>query len=68
MEVQEIEQAIQNRRLFTHKEKGHNYRILKLIKSKHPDTGKWYDAVVYKQLESSEEFVRSVKSFIDNFK
>ena len=68
MEVQEIKNIIENKFLVTHIEKGHTYIILDIIKSKHPDTGKWYDAVRYKQLESKETFIRSIKSFCENFR
>ena len=68
MEVQEIKNIIENKFLVTHIEKGHTYIILDIIKSKHPDTGKWYDAVRYKQLESKETFVRSIQSFCENFR
>ena len=68
MEVQEIKSIIENKLLVTHIEKGHTYIVLDIIKSKHPDTGKWYDAVRYKQLESKETFVRSIKSFCENFR
>ena len=68
MEVQEIKTIIKDKLLVTHIEKGHTYIILDIIKSKHPDTGKWYDAVRYKQLESKETFVRSIKSFCENFR
>lgn len=68
MEVQEIKTIIENKLLVTHIEKGHTYIVLDIIKSKHPDTGEWYDAVRYKQLESKETFIRSIKSFCDNFR
>ena len=68
MEVQEIKNIIENKFLVTHIEKGHTYIVLDIIKSKHPDTGKWYDAVRYKQLESKETFVRSIQSFCENFR
>ena len=68
MEVPEIKTAIEHKLLVTHIEKGHTYIILDIIKSKHPDTGKWYDAVRYKQLESKETFVRSIQSFCENFR
>ena len=68
MEVQEIKNIIENKFLVTHIEKGHTYIVLDIVKSKHPDTGKWYDAVRYKQLESKETFVRSIKSFCENFR
>ena len=54
MEVQEIKNIIENKFLVTHIEKGHTYIILDIIKSKHPGTGEWYDAVRYKQLENKE--------------
>ena len=68
MEVQEIKTIIENKLLVTHIEKGHTYIVLDIVKSKHPDTGKWYDAVIYKQLKSKETFVRSIKSFCENFR
>ena len=68
MEVQEIKNIIENKFLVTHIEKGHTYIILDIVKSKHPDTGEWYDAVRYKQLESKETFIRSIKSFCENFR
>ena len=68
MEVQEIKTIIENRLLVTHIEKGHTYIVLDIVKSKHPDTGEWYDAVRYKQLESKETFVRSIQSFCENFR
>lgn len=68
MEVREIKNIIENKLLVTHIEKGHTYIILDIVKSKHPDTGKWYDAVIYKQLESKETFVRSIQSFCENFR
>ena len=68
MEVQEIKSIIENKLLVTHIEKGHTYIVLDIVKSKHPDTGKWYDAVRYKQLESKETFIRSIKSFCENFR
>lgn len=68
MEVQEIKTIIENKLLVTHIEKGHTYIVLDIVKSKHPDTGEWYDAVRYKQLESKETFIRSIKSFCENFR
>lgn len=53
---------------YTHKEKGHTYIIVKELKCKHPDTGEWYEAILYCQLESGESFVRSKESFNANFK
>ena len=68
MEVQEIKNIIENKFLVTHIEKGHTYIILDIVKSKHPNTGEWYDAVIYKQLENKETFVRSIQSFCENFR
>ena len=68
MEVPEIKTAIEHKLLVTHIEKGHTYIVLDIVKSKHPDTGEWYDAVRYKQLESKETFVRSIQSFCENFR
>lgn len=68
MEVQEIKTIIEHKLLVTHIEKGHTYIVLDIVKSKHPNAGEWYDAVRYKQLESKETFVRSIKSFCENFR
>ena len=68
MEVAEFNNAVATNKVFTHIEKGHKYRVKDLLISKHPDTGKWYDAVLYIRLEDSELFVRSKESFINNFK
>lgn len=67
MEVQEFKNLVSKNTTFTHKEKGHNYKVEELLISKHPDTGEWYEAVLYIQLESSRRFVRSLESFITNF-
>jgi len=53
-------------KVFTHKEKGHLYKVKELLISKHPDTGLWYDAVLYMN-EDGRSFVRSLESFLDNF-
>ena len=52
---------------YTHHEKNGIYKVLEITKSKHPDTGVWYPAVVYKSLEDNRVWVRSVDSFIENF-
>ncbi len=68
MEVLEIKHLKDKTLTFSHIEKGHTYIILDIVKSKYPDIGKWYDAVIYKQLESKETFIRSIKSFCENFR
>ena len=67
-QVLEIKHLKDKTLTFSHKEKGHHYKVLDIVKSKHPDTRKWYDAVRYKQLESKETFVRSIQSFCENFR
>lgn len=67
MEVLEIKHLKDKTLTFTHKEKGHRYKVLDIVKSKHPDTRKWYDSVIYKQIENKTIYVRSVNSFIENF-
>lgn len=67
MEAQEFKELVHVNAMFTHKEKGHTYSVIRLLKSKHPDTGKWYKAVLYMQRESNELFVRSEESFLENF-
>lgn len=67
MEVLEIKYLKDKTLTFSHKEKGHHYKVLDIVKSKHPDTGKWYDSVIYKQIENKTIYVRSVNSFIENF-
>ena len=43
MEVQEFNQAVATNKTFVHdKTKGH-YKVNDLVRSKHPDTGEWYD-------------------------
>ena len=67
MDIQELNNIILNCCPVTHKEKGHHYQVMSIVKSKHKDTGEWYEAVIYRQLESGEFFVRSIESFIENF-
>lgn len=67
LDIQELNKSLVNCAVVTHNEKGHHYQIVKLVKSKHPDTGDWYESVIYRQIESGEFFVRSVDSFINNF-
>ena len=67
MEVLEIKHLKDKTLTFSHKEKGHHYKVLDIVKSKHSDTGKWYDAVIYKQIENKTIYVRSINSFIENF-
>ena len=50
MEVLEIKHLKDKTLTFSHKEKGHHYKVLDIVKSKHPDTRKWYDSVIYKQI------------------
>ena len=67
MEAQEFKLLVNKDTIFIHKEKGHTYKVLDLLRFKHPDTGEWYDGVLYTQLESGELFVRSEESFVENF-
>lgn len=67
MEVLEIKHLKDKTLTFSHKEKGHHYKVLDIVKSKHPDIGEWYDSVIYKQIENKTIYVRSVNSFIENF-
>lgn len=67
MVVQEFEKLVVDNARFTHIEKGHTYEVILIVKSKHPDTGEWYPAVIYQQIESGDIFVRSEESFINNF-
>lgn len=67
MDIQELSNIILNCCPVTHKEKGYHYQVMSIVKSKHKDTGEWYEAVIYRQLESGEFFVRSIESFIENF-
>lgn len=67
MEVLEIKHLKDKTLTFSHKEKGHHYKVLDIVKSKHPDTRKWYDSVIYKQIENKTLYVRSVNSFIEDF-
>lgn len=70
MTKEEFKLGIAKGKVFTHKEKGHKYRVRELLISKHPDTGVWYNAVLYMRVDGEDAgrlFVRSDKSFIDNF-
>ncbi len=68
MEVLEIKHLKDKTLIFSHEEKEyHHYKVLDIVKSKHPDTGKWYDSVIYKQIENKTIYIRSVDSFIKNF-
>ena len=67
LDIQELSNIIFNCYPVTHKEKGHHYQVMGIVKSKHNDTGEWYEAVIYRQVESGEFFVRSIESFIENF-
>ena len=67
MEVQEFNQAITTNKTFVHDKTKGRYKVKDLVRSKHPDTGKWYDAVLYISLQTSEQFVRSYDSFIKHF-
>ena len=67
MDIVRFNEAVQRKAQFTHVEKGHTYIVREILISKHPQTGEWYDAVFYEQLETGKFFVRSVQSFLDNF-
>ena len=67
LDIQELSNIILSCYPVTHKEKGHHYQVMSIVKSKHKDTGEWYEAVIYRQIESGEFFVRSIESFIENF-
>lgn len=67
MDKEELKKLISKNSTFTHKEKAHNYKVEEILISKHPDSGEWYEAILYIQLETSRRFVRSIESFIENF-
>lgn len=51
----------------THKEKGHTYNVVMVLKSKDRIDGNWYMSVLYKRIDG-EHFVRSLDDFCKQFK
>lgn len=43
------------------------YQINAFIRSKHPDDGSWYDAILYTDIESGYSYSRSIESFMEKF-
>ena len=68
----EKEQAAQlNLRIgsaYIHKKTSNEYIIVDITKMKHPDTGKWIPAIIYRvNSEYSKLWCRSVESFKSHF-
>lgn len=55
---------------YTDQERGYaEYELLKdNISFKHPDSGEWIEAVLYKSLKDGKEYVRQKVDFINKFK
>ncbi len=51
--------------LYKHYKKKGKYTIIGLCKYKHQ--GEWYDSILYKDVESGEQYVRQVESFEESF-
>lgn len=64
---QEFNNAVSTDKTFIHDKTKGRYKVKGVIRSKHPDTGEWYDAVLYISLKTGEMFVRSYDSFIEHF-
>ena len=54
-------------RQYIHKETGNIYEINAFVRSKNPDNGSWYDAILYTRVETGYSYVRSIENFMENF-
>lgn len=52
---------------YIHNKTSNEYIIVNITKMKHPDTGEWIPAVIYKLSESDILWCRSVESFKSHF-
>lgn len=51
----------------THLDKGRRFCVKEILLSKFDDAAGWCEAVLYEDVDTHERYVRSVKSFCDNF-
>lgn len=61
-----IDYIIDNAVELTHKEKGGRYNACNRVLSKNPDTGGWYEAILYVNYYG-KPFVREEKDFFEQF-
>lgn len=52
-------------RTFVYPKTGDKYHVEKVVRAKHPDTGEWYEAILYFDLKDKHEYVREKQDFID---
>lgn len=58
---------VHNSKTFVYPKTGKKYYTHKIVKSKNPDTGEWYDAVLYESLEDKAIYVRKYSDFVLKF-
>lgn len=61
-----VDDLVVNRQ-YIHKTTGNIYEINSFVRSKNPDNGDWYDAILYTRIETGYNYVRSVENFMENF-
>lgn len=61
-----VDDLVVNRQ-YIHKETGNVYEINAFVRSKNPDNGSWYDAILYTNIKTDYSYVRSIESFMENF-
>lgn len=67
MDIKDFDEKNCTKYRYRHKKLGYVFRVENILKSLSPDTGEWYDAILYRQVGSGKLFVRSEDSFIKNF-
>ena len=58
---------VHNSKTFVYAKTGKKYYAHKVVKAKHPETGEWYDAVLYEGFEDRNIYVRKYDDFILKF-
>lgn len=58
---------VHNSRTFIYTKTGKKYYAHKVVKAKHPETGEWYDAVLYESFEDRNFYVREYEDFLLKF-
>ena len=54
-------------RLYVYPKNGHHYEPLFRCRMKCPESGEWFDAIIYKGVEDEKYYVRERKDFLDKF-
>lgn len=63
-----LEQKRYKKHIYVFKKTGHYYYVHRCIKVKHPDTGKWFDAIAYTNNNDNHKvYAREEKDFYDKF-